>query len=140
MLNLTEGYYTEIGNDNIEYVERNREYECRVLNRRTHVSFNLLIGSEAEEILEDEIMVAVEKKGTILVPYKKLSDEIGGRWATLIGALVVLIIGYITYLFYPDSKIPIIIVALAGALNLIIGLVTFYSIVGWRHWNDEDDD
>lgn len=136
----TEAFETLIEQENWEFISSNREYECKVLNRTTNLRFELLIDSKDEELDEDEVIIAIEKKGVKVIPYKNINDEYSGQWAIYIGIAFTLLIAFGTYKIFPESGTPILIVGLAGALNLIIGLVTFYTLVGWRHWNDDNEE
>ncbi|WP_422360563.1 hypothetical protein [Reichenbachiella sp.] len=127
-----------ITQENWEFISSNREYQAKVLNRGTHLQFQLLIESTNEELNQNEIIIAIEKKGVKTISYKNISAELGGQWALVFGFLFTSLVALATYQFYPEEGIPILIVGIAGALNLLIGFVIYYSIIGWRHWNDED--
>lgn len=114
--------------------------DCKVLNRKTSISLSILIDSQSGEFGSNDVFVAVEKTGVKLSPYKPIRDDILSKGILIIGALFSIIVGYVTYLFYQDSLIPIIIMVIAGSLSSIIALLFFVVVYGWSRTLDEDED
>ena len=137
LLEETQDFVDQKEVKNWKYLNESREYDVPVLNRGTHLTISLLVDSKNEMVDDDEITVAIEKQGTRLVPYRTISSDLLGTWSFIIGALITVIAGLITYKFYPNSFTPIMVVTIVGALNLFLGVLTFYSVVGWRHANDD---
>ncbi|MDW3195450.1 MAG: hypothetical protein R8G66_23945 [Cytophagales bacterium] len=116
------------------YLDTTREYSVQVLNRRTELSISLLLES-TDQNLDDNFIVSIEKKGVVIKPYKKPTSDLG---FILTGFIVVILTAFFTYLAYPESLIPIAIVASVGSLHIWIGLIIYYTIMGWKHYEDED--
>ena len=140
LLNETGNFKKRVDSKDWEYLHTNREYKAKVLNRGTHFIIDLLIDSDKTDIFEEDLIVAIEKKGVKVLPYKNISDSTQGQWSLIIGIILVLISGFVTYILYPDSKVAIIIMTIVGALNIFFGLLIYYSLVGWGHYQDDIED
>lgn len=122
---------------NWDYLNQNRQYQANVLNRGTQLTVNLLIESINDDLSNEEFVVSVEKKGIVIKPYKSETSDLG---FILTGLIIALLTAFGTYLAYPEALIPIAIVAIVGSLNIWIGMVIYYTIKGWKHWDDDDDE
>ena len=124
-----------------QYLDHNRLFDATVLNRNSVISIDVLVDSDKEEeISKEEIFIGIEKKGVKLIPYRAVNNDRFGNWSYGLGVLVTTLTGVVCYYFFPGSLVPIIIMGVVGALGMIIGAVIFYTIIGWNHWHDDDDE
>ncbi len=139
LLTETEEYREQIESENWSYLDTHRAYEAQVLNRKSHITINLLVSSESSQLDEDELIFAIEKKGVKLVPNKAVTSDQLGIWGILLGMLVVIATAFGCYMYYPEAKTSTVILGIVGSIDLFIGMLIYYAVVGWRHWNDDED-
>jgi|GEM_PF-6239203 len=140
LLSETDEYQGQINSENWDYLNTHREYEAKVLNRKSLITINLLVSTESNQFNEDDLIVAIEKKGVKLAPYKTVTADQLGTWGILLGILVVIGTAFGCYMYYPEAKTPTIILGIVGSIDLFIGMVIYYAVVGWRHWSDDEED
>uniref|UniRef100_UPI004048A42D hypothetical protein n=1 Tax=Roseivirga sp. TaxID=1964215 RepID=UPI004048A42D len=138
LLSETDEYQNQVDSGNWDYLNTHREYEAKVLNRKSHITINLLVSTEDSQLYESDLIIAIEKKGVKLIPYKAVTPNQLGTWGILLGIIVVIGTAFGCYIFYPESKTPTIILGIVGSIDLFIGMVIYYAVIGWGHWSDDD--